>query len=81
MQLIADNINIYLIPPVLFLITGVSLGLFSLLKAKRQFDIKDLYSRNSEFSFSCSDIRNTSSSKFLNFDIRSSYDFTSSTFS
>ncbi|PKL16615.1 MAG: hypothetical protein CVV49_15335 [Spirochaetae bacterium HGW-Spirochaetae-5] len=35
---ITDNLNIFLIPPVLFLITGVSLGLFSLLKGKRQYE-------------------------------------------
>lgn len=38
MQAITDNLNIYLIPPILFLITGVSLGLFSLLKAKREYE-------------------------------------------
>jgi|GEM_PF-523751 len=33
-----DNFNIYLIPPVIFLLTGVSLGIFSLLKGKRQYE-------------------------------------------
>jgi PAS domain S-box-containing protein len=35
---ITDKLNIFLIPPILFLITGVSLGLFSLLKGKRQYE-------------------------------------------
>lgn len=35
---ITEKLNIFLIPPILFLITGVSLGLFSLLKGKRQYE-------------------------------------------
>ena len=38
MQEIADKLNIFLIPPILFLITGVSLGVFSLIKGKRQYE-------------------------------------------
>lgn len=35
---ITDKLDIFLIPPILFLITGVSLGIFSLLKGKRQYE-------------------------------------------
>ncbi len=38
MKGITDCLNIFLIPPILFLITGVSLGVFSLFKGKRQFE-------------------------------------------
>ncbi len=38
MQGIIDCLNIYCIPPTLFLATGVSLGFFSLLKTKRQYE-------------------------------------------
>ncbi len=38
MQEFLNNLNIYLIPPIMFLITGVSLGVFSLVKGKRQFE-------------------------------------------
>ncbi len=38
MQEFFNNLNIFIIPPILFLITGVSLGIFSLIKGKRQFE-------------------------------------------
>jgi PAS domain S-box-containing protein len=38
MEGLAANLNIYLIPPVLFLLTGFSIAIFSLAKGKRQRD-------------------------------------------
>ena len=38
MHEITDCFNIFLIPPILFLITGVTLGVFSLIKGKRNYE-------------------------------------------
>ncbi len=38
MQGIQDILNIFMIPPILFLITGVSVGVFSFIKGKRQLE-------------------------------------------
>jgi PAS domain S-box-containing protein len=35
---IIDSFNIYCIPPILFLLTGVTLGVFSILKSNRQYE-------------------------------------------
>ena len=38
MQNLFNNLNIFLIPPILFLITGITLGVFSLIKGKHHFE-------------------------------------------